>query len=366
MIISTRAGEAGSACPPSLRFVSAPASKPPGMATRVLLTIDTELVWRHHKAGLGWKENFARSYEAAGVGIPYQLGLLAEHGLKACFFVDPMPAMVHGLEPVRRMVDPILAAGQEVQLHLHPFWSVLERAEQEGACPELASFGRAEQRAMIIEARELLMAAGVHKPVAFRAGSYAADAATLSVLAELGFRYDSSHNGSHHPVHSRLPFDPMLVTPRAAGGVVEIPVGQVEESPGNLRHLQICAVSFRELSAALEHGVAQRHPVTTIVGHGFELATRDGLRINRIVRDRFVRLCRFLAERRETMPTAWFTELEGLPLDAAGTPLAGSVTPRLRRIASQMWGNTLYEQRGAAAVAASAAAAAAAIAADVA
>ena len=88
------------------------------MATRVLITVDTELVWRHHEAGLSWEENFARSYEAAGVGVPYQLRLLAEHGLKACFFVDPMPALLHGLDPVRRMIDPILAAGQEVQLHL--------------------------------------------------------------------------------------------------------------------------------------------------------------------------------------------------------------------------------------------------------
>ena len=93
------------------------------MATRVLITVDTELVWRHHEAGLSWQDNFARSFEAAGVGVPHQLRLLAEHALKACFFVDPMPALVHGLDPVRRMVEPILEAGQEVQLHLHPFWA---------------------------------------------------------------------------------------------------------------------------------------------------------------------------------------------------------------------------------------------------
>ena len=55
------------------------------MATRVLLTVDTELTWRHYAAGLSWQESFERCYEAAGVGIPYQLDLLARHGLKACF-----------------------------------------------------------------------------------------------------------------------------------------------------------------------------------------------------------------------------------------------------------------------------------------
>src|SRR3546814_7208243 len=82
------------------------------MDCRVLLTVDTELTWGHHVRGCSWRENFARSYEAAGVGIPWQLRTLAEHRLKACFFVDPMPALVHGIEPIRRMVRPILDAGQ--------------------------------------------------------------------------------------------------------------------------------------------------------------------------------------------------------------------------------------------------------------
>src|SRR4028119_1274716 len=92
------------------------------MPSRVLLTVDTELTWGHYARGAGWQENLERSFDPAGVGVPYQLRLLREHGLKACFFVDPMPALVYGIEPIRRMVEPILAAGQEVQLHIHPVW----------------------------------------------------------------------------------------------------------------------------------------------------------------------------------------------------------------------------------------------------
>ncbi|MGH6659079.1 MAG: polysaccharide deacetylase, partial [Sphingomicrobium sp.] len=76
------------------------------MATRVLLTVDTELTWRHFAAGADWRENLALSFDPAGVGVPWQLERLARHGLKACFFVDPMPALVYGIEPVRRMVEP--------------------------------------------------------------------------------------------------------------------------------------------------------------------------------------------------------------------------------------------------------------------
>jgi len=315
------------------------------MATRVLLTIDTELVWRHHAAGLGWRENFARAFEAAGVGVPYQLQILAEHQLKACFFVDPMPALVHGIEPVRRMVEPILAAGQEVQLHLHPFWADLPRAERDQVCPELNSFGAAEQLDLIARARGLLMAAGARPPIAFRAGSYAADRPTLAALARLGFRFDSSHNGTYHPLVSAVPLDPRRVTPVEVEGIVEVPVGQIEESPGKLRHLQICAVSTAEIERALDHACREQHPVVTIVSHSFELATRDGLGVNEVVRRRFLRLCRLLAERSDQLPTAWFTDLDELPLAHPGQPVAGGVGPRLRRMAGQAWGNARYERR---------------------
>jgi hypothetical protein len=82
------------------------------MGTRTLLTIDTELTWRHHIAGAGWEDNYARSVEPAGVGLGYQLGELNRHGLKACFFVDPMPALAFGIAPIRQMVETVLEAGQ--------------------------------------------------------------------------------------------------------------------------------------------------------------------------------------------------------------------------------------------------------------
>ena len=315
------------------------------MTTRVLLTVDTELVWRHHSAGDDWRENFARSYDAAGVGIPYQLKVLGEHELKACFFVDPMPAAVHGLDPVKRMIEPILAAGQEVQLHLHPFWAHLAEAEESGRTAELTAYDYAAQRDLIVQARDLLVAAGVPDPIAFRSGSYAANADTLRALAELGFRYESSHNGSHHPHPSDIALDRRQIAPvEVAPGLVEVPVGQIDEGEGKLRHLQLCAVSFEELRGALRHADEQDHPVTTIVSHSFELATRDGRRPNKLVRGRFLRLCRYLADNRATMPTSWFTDLAGMDLQAQAEPVAGDPAARLRRMAEQAWGTARYER----------------------
>ncbi len=309
------------------------------MATQVRLTVDTELSWGGHVRGASWRENLALSYDPAGVGTRYQLGRLAAYGLKACFFVDPMPALVYGIEPIRRMVEPILAAGQEVQLHLHPCW-----ADLSNPVFELTDLDRPRQLDLIRTARDLLVEAGAPSPIAFRSGSYAADLATLEALAALDIGYDSSHNGSHHPSPSALPLEPRRIAPTSVSGVIEIPISQIEQGSGRLRHLQICAVSFGEMRAALLHAADRAHPVVTLVGHSFELAARGGHRANPLLVRRFEKLCGFLAEQGERLPTAHFTDLEGLRLDAEASPLRSGALLAAARMAEQAWGKALYER----------------------
>jgi peptidoglycan/xylan/chitin deacetylase (PgdA/CDA1 family) len=314
------------------------------MACRVLLTVDTELMWAPYARGATWQENLALSYDPAGVGVPWQLQVLRDHGLKACFFVDPMPALFYGIEPIRRMVEPILAAGQEVQLHLHPCWQSIAEGVAEGADFELTCFDGPRQRALIERARDLLVEAGASPPIAFRAGSYAADEATLDALRGLGIRYDSSHNGSHHPYPSALPLDPALTAPIELDGIVEIPITQIHDASGRLRHLQLCAVSSEELESALRHARSNDHPLVTIVSHSFELASRDGRRPNRTVRRRFERLCRFLAERSDDFPTVHFPDLAGLATGAEAGPLPAHSMRTARRMVQQLWSNAVYER----------------------
>ncbi len=314
------------------------------MQSRVLITIDTELTWRHYVAGGDWRQNLAKSFDPAGVGVPYQLERLKEHGLKACFFVDPMPAAAYGIEPIRHMVEPILAAGQEVQLHLHPVWVDVAEGKAPGAF-ELNSLDASQQLETIQLARQLLLDAGAPDPIAFRAGSYAANADTLAALSRLGIPFDSSHNGSHHPDPSALPLHRTTIAPARCSNVTEVPVGQIETAPGKLRHLQLCAVSIGELRAALEHAVAHAHPVTTIVSHSFELASRDGLRPNHMLCRRFEKMCAFLGENASVLPTAHFTDLENVPLGQPASPLASRRTTTTRRMVEQLWSNLRYEQR---------------------
>ena len=315
------------------------------MPTPVFITIDTELMWRHHTAGLPVAEIAARSLEPAGVGIGWQLAELERHDLKATFFVDPMPAMVFGPEPIAGVVAAILAAGQEVQLHLHPNWagaSATDRSKH--ASFELIDFPATDQRDLIARARDVLTACGAPDPVAFRSGSYSANDATLDALAALGFAYDSSHNGSEHPWPSAISLPVRAIAPVAHRGLIEVPVTLIEDRPGHLRHFQICALSAGEMRAALDHASREGHAAVTIVGHGFELANRAGTRANRIHRSRFERLCGMLADRRDILPTTHFADRPALRLGQQDQPLAPSQLRTRWRQAEQLWSNWVEER----------------------
>jgi len=314
------------------------------MVTRVFLTIDTEFAWRHHAAGLDVETIYARSIEPAGVGLSYQLDLLAEHGLKACFFVDPMPALIFGLAPVKRMVDTILTAGQEVQLHLHPNWTAARVGDRGAhyARFQLHEYTLAEQRDLLRGAVELLVAAGAPAPIAFRAGGYAANEDTLIALAELGFAYDSSHNGAE-AAESRIALPPAQIAP-IDHHLIEVPVTVIEDAPGMWRTFQLCALSGAETAAALDHAAAEDHAAVTIVSHGFELANRLGTRANGVHVRRFDTLCRLLALRTDALPTAHFADRPALALGQDDRPLGANALRRRLRQAEQLWSNWVAER----------------------
>ena len=320
----------------------------PDGVTAVFLTVDTELMWRHHVAGCDLATQVERSLEPAGVGIRYQLDMLGRHGLKGTFFVDPMPTMVFGLDAIRPVVETILAAGQEVQLHMHPNWAGAKAGDagKSSGRFELIDYNLDEQRALIAGARDLLKACGASDPVAFRAGSYAANDDTLVALADLGFRYDSSHNGADAPWPSQIALPQRQIAPVAHNGVTEVPVTVIEDVPGNLRHFQICALSQGEMRAALDHALVEQHEAVTVVSHGFELANRGGTRANGVHVARFEGLCAMLADARGTLPTTWFRDLPDFAAAGQATPLAPNKLRTRWRQAEQLWSN-LVEERAA-------------------
>jgi hypothetical protein len=315
--------------------------------TKVLITIDTELSAGLFQHGFDAAANFAASIAGnttrGDVGIDWQMDRLDAHGLTGVFFVDPMPALVYGPDVITRIVVPIVARGHEAQLHIHTEW--LEWAQNAPVAARgrnVADFTLADQITLIECARDLLVAAGAPQPIAFRAGNYGANDDTLRALAQLGIAWDASFNPTYRgaPCAIDLPAD--TIDPLIRFGVGELPVAAIFDRPGQLRHAQICALSTREMTAALHHAAATQRPAFAIVSHSFEMLSRDRQRPNRAIMARFEHLCRTIAAH----PGLTSSGFAGLDLPAASngaTHLAPSLWRTAVRHAEQAMASLRYE-----------------------
>jgi hypothetical protein len=137
--------------------------------TAVYITIDTEYSSGiYAREGFGCRQsNFDRSISAitpsGSVGIDYQMDVFDRYGLKAVFFVDPMPALVWGVDAIADIVGPIVERGHDVQLHLHTEWLEFAGAKSpvgDQSAQNIKQFTFDEQYALLDYAQSTLMAAG--------------------------------------------------------------------------------------------------------------------------------------------------------------------------------------------------------------
>ncbi|MBU7581031.1 MAG: polysaccharide deacetylase family protein [Porphyrobacter sp.] len=322
--------------------------------TRVFITIDTE-----YSSGLytgtgasDRADNFARSISCVTPtgpsGVGHKLELLAEYGQKAVFFVDPMPALVWGVAAIEDIVGPILAAGQDVQLHCHTEWLGLAAPADRRGLPSrgnnLADHSFDEQCAILDYARATLMAAGAPAPVAFRAGNYGANDNTLRALAALGLDYDSSHCPALVGTGAcRISLTAEDRQPVGHMGVLEVPVGAIGTMNGGLRHAQITALTLNEMLGAIRHARDTGRDSFTLVSHSFELINRRKLAVNPIVRRRFIGLIKALGAMRGVSTGTYAQTPPALRLTGgACQPLPASPIRTGMRLAEQFVSNALY------------------------
>lgn len=281
------------------------------MVTKVQFTVDTELSLKLYQRGVSAQDNFDSSIAGkcrdGEYGIFYQMDRLEHYGLTGVFFVDPMPALVYGPGVIARIVEPILKRGHEVQLHIHTEWLEFaqdhEHAHLRGR--NIADFALDDQIRLLDQARALLMIAGAPQPTAFRAGNFGANDDTLRALSALGVQYDSSFNPAF--MEGECDIDLPVYTPPFSQhlGVGIIPVSVIEDRPGKIRAVQLCALSAWEMRDALTHAADDGWPCFTIVSHSFELLSRDRSRSNPIVTRRFEAMCRSIAEHRKLEDTGF-------------------------------------------------------------
>ena len=318
--------------------------------TALYITIDTEYSFglAQRMGGGGRAENYASAIIGATptgpLGIDYQMDRFDAHGIKAVFFVDPMPALVWGTEAIADVVGPIVARGHDVQLHLHSEW--LELAGSANPLGtfiggNLSDFGFEQQCTLIDYARGVLLAAGAPAPVAFRAGNYGANDDTLRALASLGIRYDTSHCPGISASECQISLGSNDRQVQRHCGTIEVPIGCIGAGGGALRHFQLTALTDAELLAALCHAVRAGQQQVTLVSHSFELLSRDRQRANRIVQRRFERLCAGI-EQVPGLTTATYAHYPPLIEEVPPAPLPHSSLRTFRRMAEQALGNALY------------------------
>ena len=283
---------------------------------KVFITVDVEIWPRNWDLGAdafqeAWRRYILGATPKGDYGLPFQLKLLRQHGLKSVFLVESLFAWQYGMGPLRDIVGSIREAGQEVQLHLHAEWSHKSKQQilpgRQGI--NLREYNEADQDVLLSLGLKYLSESGVDDVCAFRAGSYGADRTTLRVLAKHGIRYDTSYNPPYLSRSCGIAVDTLLVQPCVIEGVVEFPITTFEELPGRLRHMQLGSCSLGEMKHLLLEAYQKDWHSVVMVSHGHELLNGDRSKPDPIVIRRFDGLCRFLADNRDKFETVGFSEL---------------------------------------------------------
>lgn len=312
----------------------------------VLLTFDVE-IWCD-----GWSDldgSFPKAFSRYVYGrssrgdcaLPLTLRILNEHGLRGTFFVEPLFACRFGLDRLREIVDLVVSAGQDVQLHLHPEWADEARPPLLGGVsskrPDLSQYSFEEQMTLIARGKELLERAGAPPCRAFRAGNYGCNRDTLKALSQNGISFDTSVNASRAssaPDLARIERSQRIAR---LEGIVEYPVSVFLDRPRHLRPVQVGSVSLLEMKHLLRQAYEQSRAAFVIVSHNFEMLVPGSTRCDRLVVRRFVGLCDYLARHARAWPTKTFCDLEPIDDPRDPPPLTSAMWRTTLRAFEQAW-----------------------------
>ena len=308
----------------------------------IYITVDTETWcggWNDidTKFPQAFKNYIYGSTKGGDYGLPFQLKLLNEHGLKAIFFVEPLFSTRFGRDALQEVVGLVHEANQSVELHLHPEWTdeskqtifphIKEKREH------LKYFTYEEQSKLISLGIELLKDAGCEDLIAFRAGSFGANDDTVKAVLACGLNIDSSYNfcipeceiKSFHDIHQ----------PVKQEGIIEAPVTTFTDGTGHRRHAQLTACSFSELKSSMEQAYKQQWQSYVLLSHSFELLKPDFSDRDKCVVKRFEKLCGFLSKNKDRFKTCFFNEMKVDGQNQYHQPLHVGKIPTLARYYEQ-------------------------------
>jgi len=236
----------------------------------VVLTIDVE----------SYTGDYEAEVFAAGLGLPFILDCCARHGVRATFFVEALGATRWGPAGLRRICDALAAAGQDVQLHVHPIVARLDGfVDREDV---LWKWDASVQTRLLEEGLRQLRACAAGNVFAFRAGDFAADEATLEAMRRAGLPWGSNRDlDQKTSIRTKLNRSfPVFNDLGGKDGIVDMPVTALR-SPfsmldGPYRHMEIAAMGTREMCDGLAKAQRAGYAAACILTHPGEFFRRRG------------------------------------------------------------------------------------------
>lgn len=331
--------------------------------TKVYITVDTECREERILKGkffpsAGYELRIWGKFrnQKRELGIKLIMDTLEHYNFRASFYLDPFSAKSLGIDGLKLICDELLQRGHDVQLHAHPIQQSMNLISDKSQpiSDKIYDYSLDEQTSLLHEGIDILNSCGVpaNSLNSFRAGHFSANNDTWKAMKEANLTLSSNYNYSYLDKSCRIKwkndnrglFD-------TGEGIYELPITNFLEQNGSYRHLQIAAISAKEMQELLRQAHRNGYSEVTILTHSFEHYFIDSVseqtgRINRINYGRLSKLASFLYENDDKFEVETVGELGKSILANTGKknqlptvypPLRGRRYLKLLRQAEQLW-----------------------------
>jgi peptidoglycan/xylan/chitin deacetylase (PgdA/CDA1 family) len=257
-------------------------------------------------------------------GLGFILKTFKETGVKGTFFVEALNRAYFGDGPMEGVVNDILAAGQDVQLHIHPVWNQVfsfsdwkNKLDEINPNDSVLTRSQDQLESLFGEGASILERWCGYRPLALRTGNLHVSKNVYKAMFGVGmFVASNIGRGIYEPVDSALSLSHGC---RIIDGVYEYPVTSYVglHLPGikEVKSLTITGSSFSEakyiLELAYKKGIGSvvllTHTFEFIRGHDFQF--NNGKR-NMLTQGRLQKLCEYISNNSDRFETVFITRLD--------------------------------------------------------
>ena len=303
------------------------------MKTKVFLTIDTEF-----SIGGAFKtpqtvqpigaQNVTCTVSTRSEGLDHLLDTFCRHRLLATFFVETMQTAYFGDVPMGDIARRLVAAGHDVQLHLHPVWTYFDHPQWQDQLAQVQPndnlHGRSVEQLVAWMQRGIDTFArwGLPAPVALRTGNLMVDRNVYRAMSQVGLKVASNiARAVFEPAEEALRFNAGI---HRIEGVIELPVlTYADLQLGARTHRKVLTItgsSLAETRCLLDRAQAGGAPSVVLLTHCHEFVKGDmrgSLAPDRVNQRRLDEVCRYLHDNADRFEATTMDRMATWPQDVA-------------------------------------------------